>query len=114
MALWAGFLLLVGPASLVHAADDAPAAESKSAAAPKQDPLVIEANEILESIQRSELEYRRLRTVIDGTEEAEDKAVIAPGGDIAWVISLNGLAVLWLGILPGWLWALCVSVMNAG
>jgi NADH-quinone oxidoreductase subunit N len=46
-------------------------------------------------------------------EEAEDKAVISPGGDMVWLLSLNGLAVLGLGILPGWLWALCEAVMRA-
>ena len=46
-------------------------------------------------------------------EEAEDQAVIAPGGDVTWFLSLNGLAVLGLGILPGWLWALCEAVMGA-
>ena len=46
-------------------------------------------------------------------EEAEDQAVIAPGSDMAWLLSLNGLAVLGLGILPGWLWALCEAVMGA-
>ena len=46
-------------------------------------------------------------------EEAEDQAVITPGGDVAWFLSLNGLAILGLGILPGWLWALCEAVMRA-
>ena len=45
-------------------------------------------------------------------EEAEDQAVISPGGDMAWLLSLNGLAVLGLGILPGSLWALCAAVMG--
>jgi NADH-quinone oxidoreductase subunit N len=45
-------------------------------------------------------------------EEAEDQAVITPGGDVAWFLSLNGLAILGLGILPGWLWALCEAVMR--
>ncbi len=45
-------------------------------------------------------------------EEAEDQAVITPGGDVAWFLSLNGLAILALGILPGWLWALCEAVMR--
>ena len=46
-------------------------------------------------------------------EEAEDQAIISPGGDMVWLLSLNGLAVLALGILPGWLWALCEAVMRA-
>jgi len=46
-------------------------------------------------------------------EEPEDKAVVAPDRDIAWLLSLNGVAVLALGILPGWLWALCVAVIAA-
>jgi hypothetical protein len=28
-------------------------------------------------------------------------------------MSLNGVAVLGLGIVPGWLWALCLAVLSA-
>jgi len=44
-------------------------------------------------------------------EEPEDKAVLLAGNDTRLVLSLNGLAVLGLGILPGGLWALCQQVM---
>ncbi len=45
-------------------------------------------------------------------EEAEDQAVLQASTDTRVVLSLNGLAVLALGILPGWLWALCVAVLG--
>ena len=45
-------------------------------------------------------------------EEAEDQAVLQASTDTRVVLSLNGIAVLALGIVPGWLWALCVSVFN--
>lgn len=45
-------------------------------------------------------------------EEAEDQAVFQAGGDTRVVLSLNSVAVLGLGILPGWLWAICVQVMS--
>jgi len=44
-------------------------------------------------------------------EDATDKAVLQASTDTRIVLSLNGLAVLGLGILPGWLWALCLEVM---
>ena len=44
-------------------------------------------------------------------EDATDKAVLQASVDTRIVLSLNGLAVLALGILPGWLWALCLQVM---
>ena len=44
-------------------------------------------------------------------EESEDKAVLQASTDTRLVLSLNGLAVLALGIVPGWLWALCVAVL---
>ena len=44
-------------------------------------------------------------------EDATDKAVLQASTDTRIVLSLNGLAVLGLGILPGWLWALCLKVM---
>ena len=46
-------------------------------------------------------------------EEGEDKAVLQAGNDTRVVLSLNGLAVLALGIVPGWLWALCTAVFAA-
>ena len=45
-------------------------------------------------------------------EEAEDQAVIQAGADMRLVLSLNSLAVLALGILPGWLWTLCLQVFR--
>ena len=44
-------------------------------------------------------------------EDAADKAVLQASVDTRIVMSLNGLAVLALGILPGWLWSLCLQVM---
>ncbi len=44
-------------------------------------------------------------------EDATDKAVLQVSTDTRIVLSLNGLAVLGLGILPGWLWALCLEVL---
>ena len=44
-------------------------------------------------------------------EDAVDKAVLQASVDTRLVLSLNGLAVLGLGILPGWLWTLCLQVM---
>jgi len=43
-------------------------------------------------------------------EEGEDQAVLQASTDTRLVTSLNGLAVLALGIVPGWLWALCTSI----
>ncbi len=43
-------------------------------------------------------------------EEAEDEAMLQSGSDVRLVLSLNSLALLVLGIVPGWLWALCVRV----
>jgi NADH-quinone oxidoreductase subunit N len=45
-------------------------------------------------------------------EEAEDQAVFQAGADMRLVLSLNSLAVLALGIVPGWLWALCLQVFR--
>jgi NADH-quinone oxidoreductase subunit N len=45
-------------------------------------------------------------------EDATDQAVIQASTDTQLVLSLNGLAVLALGILPGWLWALCLQVLS--
>jgi len=43
-------------------------------------------------------------------EEAEDQAVLQASNDTRLVLSLNGVAVLALGIVPGWLWALCTQI----
>jgi len=44
-------------------------------------------------------------------EEGEDKAVLQASTDTRFVLSLNSLAVLALGIVPGWLMALCIQVL---
>ncbi len=46
-------------------------------------------------------------------EEPADKAVLQAPRDMRLVMSANGLAVLALGILPGWLWTLCLEVLGA-
>ena len=46
-------------------------------------------------------------------EKGEDQAVLQVSNDTRLVLSLNGLAVLALGIVPGWLWALCTAVFAA-
>jgi NADH-quinone oxidoreductase subunit N len=43
-------------------------------------------------------------------EPAEDQAVLQANVDTRVVLSLNCLAVLALGIVPGWLWALCSAI----
>jgi len=43
-------------------------------------------------------------------EQGEDQAVLQASTDTRLVLSANGLAVLALGIAPGWLWALCTAV----
>jgi NADH-quinone oxidoreductase subunit N len=43
-------------------------------------------------------------------EEGEDLAVLQASTDTRLVLSLNGVAVLALGIVPGWLWALCAAI----
>lgn len=45
-------------------------------------------------------------------EKSEDQAVFQAGRDTRLVLSANGVAVLGLGILPGWLWALCVATIG--
>ena len=45
-------------------------------------------------------------------EENADKAVLLASTDTRIVLSLNALAVLALGIVPGWLWALCTQVLS--
>ena len=43
-------------------------------------------------------------------EAPEDLAVLQANTDTRLVMSLNGVATLALGIVPGWLWALCTAV----
>ncbi len=45
-------------------------------------------------------------------EEAEDKAVLQAGTDTRVVLSLNSVAVLALGIVPGSLLALCIRILS--
>ncbi len=47
-------------------------------------------------------------------ERAEDKSVFQADLDTRLVLSLNGVAVLALGVVPGWLLAICVSVVARG
>jgi NADH-quinone oxidoreductase subunit N len=47
-------------------------------------------------------------------EPAEDKSIFQADMDTRLVLSLNGVAVLVLGIIPGWLMALCISVIAQG
>jgi len=47
-------------------------------------------------------------------DAVEDKSVFQAELDTRLVLSLNGVAVLALGIAPGWLIALCVSVIAQG
>ncbi len=46
-------------------------------------------------------------------EDPEDQAVLQSSADTRLVLSLNALAVLALGIVPSWLWTLCVEVFKA-
>ncbi|MCH9005306.1 MAG: NADH-quinone oxidoreductase subunit NuoN [Proteobacteria bacterium] len=45
-------------------------------------------------------------------EEATDRAVLQASTDTRLVLSLNSMAVLALGIVPGWLLALCVQILG--
>lgn len=45
-------------------------------------------------------------------DDAEDRSVFQIGLDSRVVLSLNGLAILALGIAPGWLIALCIRVLQ--
>lgn len=45
-------------------------------------------------------------------EEPTDQAALITSRDTRLVMSLNGMAVLALGLLPGWLWTLCVQVLD--
>jgi len=46
-------------------------------------------------------------------DKAEDRSVFQAKADTRFVLSLNGLAVLALGIFPGWLLAVCIEVISA-
>lgn len=45
-------------------------------------------------------------------DAAEDRSVFQSDRDTRFVLSLNGIAVLVLGILPGWLLKLCIDVIG--
>jgi len=45
-------------------------------------------------------------------EPAEDKAVLQASTDTRLLLSVNSVAVLALGIVPGWLMALCIEVLG--
>jgi NADH-quinone oxidoreductase subunit N len=46
-------------------------------------------------------------------DEAADTAAISTPADMRVEMSLNGVAVVLLGIVPGWLLAVCYSAMQA-
>ena len=45
-------------------------------------------------------------------EAAEDRVVLQAKVDTRFILSLNGLAVLGIGLMPGWLLSLCISVLG--
>ncbi len=45
-------------------------------------------------------------------EEGEDRAVLQASTDTRLVLSLNSVAVLALGVVPGWLLAMCVAILG--
>jgi NADH-quinone oxidoreductase subunit N len=45
-------------------------------------------------------------------ESAEDRAILQASVDTRFILSLNGLAVLAIGLMPGWLLSICMSVLN--
>ena len=45
-------------------------------------------------------------------EEGEDQAVLQASTDTRLVLSLNSIAVLALGIMPGWLLAMCIAILG--
>jgi NADH-quinone oxidoreductase subunit N len=45
-------------------------------------------------------------------EKAEDQALLQASADTRVVLSLNAMAVLALGIVPGWLMALCIEILG--
>ena len=40
-------------------------------------------------------------------DDPVDTAPLAPAAGMQWVMSVNGLAMLVLGIVPGWLMSIC-------
>jgi NADH-quinone oxidoreductase subunit N len=46
-------------------------------------------------------------------DEADDRSVFQANKDTLVVLSLNGVAVLVLGIIPGWLLTLCIDVIRS-
>jgi NADH-quinone oxidoreductase subunit N len=45
-------------------------------------------------------------------DAAEDQAVLQASTDMRVVLSLNAVAFLGFGVVPGWLWALCTRVLG--
>ena len=45
-------------------------------------------------------------------ESAEDQSALQAKMDTRFILSLNGLAVLAVGLMPGWLLSLCISVLG--
>ncbi len=45
-------------------------------------------------------------------EKAEDQAILQAGRDTRLLLSLNSVAVLALGIMPGWLMAMCIQILG--
>ena len=45
-------------------------------------------------------------------EQGEDQAVLQASTDTRLVLSLNSIAVLALGIMPGWLLAMCIAILG--
>jgi NADH-quinone oxidoreductase subunit N len=45
-------------------------------------------------------------------EAAEDRAILQANVDTRFILSLNGLAVLAIGLMPGWLLSLCLRVLG--
>jgi len=45
-------------------------------------------------------------------ETAEDRAILQAKVDTRFILSLNGLAVLAIGLMPGWLLSLCIRVLG--
>ena len=45
-------------------------------------------------------------------ESAEDRAILQAKVDTRFILSLNGLAVLAIGLMPGWLLSLCINVLG--
>jgi NADH-quinone oxidoreductase subunit N len=46
-------------------------------------------------------------------DKAEDRSVFQSNLDTRVMLSLNGVAVLVLGIIPGWLLTLCINVIRS-